>query len=165
MARPRRVPGYSYTGIQRYFLTICTDNRAEFFKESEVVDAIVEQFLRTSREERIAIIVYCVMPDHIHLLADGESEDADLTRFVKLAKQRAGYAFKQKYRKTLWQKGYYEHVLRDEERTEEIALYIIANPVRKRIVQNPMDYPHWGSGIYSREVLLYNIGLRRGCGV
>jgi hypothetical protein len=44
-----------------------------------------------------------------------------------------------------------------------IALaYIIENPVRKGIVQNPMEYPHWGSGIYSREELLYSIGLRRG---
>jgi putative transposase len=162
MARPRRIPDYAYTGIQRYFLTICTDNRAEFFRETAVVDAVVEQFLRRSREEEIAIIVYCVMPDHMHLLVDGESEDADLTRFVKLAKQRTGHAFKQKHRKRLWQKGYYEHVLRDEERTEEVVLYIIENPVRKGIVQNPMDYPHWGSSIYSREELLYSIGLRRG---
>src|SRR6267142_4435082 len=99
MARPRRLPDYAYTGIQRYFLTICTDNRAEFFRETAVVDAVVEQFLRRSREEGIAIIVYCVMPDHMHLLVDGESEDADLTRFVKLAKQHTGHAFKRKYRK------------------------------------------------------------------
>jgi REP-associated tyrosine transposase len=162
MARPLRIPDHAYCGVQRYFLTICTDDRAEYFRKTAIVDGVVAEFLRRSRTERIAIIVYCVMPDHVHLLVDGESEDADLMRFVKLAKQRTGHAFKQEYRKRLWQAGYYEHVLRNEECTEDVVLYIIENPVRKGIVQNVMDYPHWGSGIYSREELLYSIGLRRG---
>jgi len=107
----------------------------------------------------MAIVAYCVMPDHVHLLVDGESDDADLTTFVKLAKQHTGYWFKQKSGKRLWQKGYYEHVLRDEERTEDVVFYIIANPVRKNIVERPTDYPYWGSGLYSREELLHSIGL------
>jgi len=32
-------------------------------------------------------------------------------------------------------------VLRDEEKTEEVIFYIIANPVRKGLVQNPLDCP------------------------
>jgi putative transposase len=161
MSRPRRIPNHPYTGIQRYFLTICTHNRTEFLRDTETVEMVVDRFLRTSREQRIAIVAYCVMPDHVHLLVDGESDDADLTQFVKLAKQHTGYWFKRKQGKRLWQKGYYEHVLRDEERTENVVLYIIANPVRKNMVERPLDYPHWGSGLYSREELLHSIGLQR----
>jgi hypothetical protein len=80
--------------------------------------------------------------------------------FVSLAKQRAGYWFKQTHGKKLWQKGYYEHVLRAEEKTEDVVFYIIANPVRKKLVENVMDYPFSGSGIYTREELLSSIALR-----
>jgi putative transposase len=160
MARPCRIPNYPYVGEQRYFLTICTQDRATFFVEDHIVYPVIDRFLQTAREHSMAIIVYCVMPDHMHLLVDGESDDADLKRFAKLAKQSTGFWFKQGCGKRLWQKGYYEHVLRDEERTEDVILYIIANPVRKHLVEQPLDYPYWGSSIYSREDLLRSIGLK-----
>jgi hypothetical protein len=69
--------------------------------------------------------------------------------------------FSQTHRKKLWQKGYYEHVLRDEEKTEVVVFYIIANPIRKGLVEKVMDYPFWGSGKYTREELLLSIGIRR----
>jgi hypothetical protein len=37
-------------------------------------------------------------------------------------------------------KGYYEHVLRDNEDSKQIAFYIIANPVRAGLVQSPDQY-------------------------
>jgi putative transposase len=80
--------------------------------------------------------------------------------FVKLAKQRAGYRFKQKYGSNLWQDGYYDHVLRDQEKTERVIFYVITNPLRSHLVENLLDYPFWGSGLYSREELLAHIGCR-----
>jgi putative transposase len=161
MARPRRIPNYAYVGVQRYFLTICTERRAPFFTDKDIVGLVVDLFLEEAQKEGIALIVYMLMPDHVHLLVDGESDAADLTVFTKLAKQRTSYHFKQKHGRRLWQKGYYEHVLRDEERTEDVVFYIIANPVRKGLVERPLDYPYWGSSLYTREELLNSIGLRR----
>ena len=80
---------------------------------------------------------------------------------MKIAKQKAGFQFKQRYKKSLWQEGYYEHILRDEERTQEVVYDIIANPIRKHLVENILDYPYWGSMLYSREELLHSIGLSR----
>jgi putative transposase len=160
MSRPRRIPGYAYLGVQRYFLTICTDRRQEFFRDDKAATMVIEQFLRTASEHDVAIVAYCVMPDHMHLLVDGLDDGAELLPFVKLAKQRAGYQFKQEHGNVLWQKGYYEHVLRDEEQTEDVVLYIIANPVRKQLVLHILEYPYWGSSQYSRDELLHSIGLR-----
>lgn len=140
---------------------MCTLDRAEYFTDSQVVSVIVDHFLQTAREKDIAIVAYCVMPDHLHLLVDGENDSSEMEPFVSLAKQRAGYWFSRSHGKKLWQKGYYEHVLRDEEKTEAVAYYIIANPIRKKLVEKVMDYPYWGSGIYTREELLSSIGLRR----
>ena len=66
-----------------------------------------------------------------------------------MAKQRSGAAYALKSGEPLWQKGYYEHVLREDEDSKEIAHYIIANPVRAGLVQSPDDYPFIGSDAWS----------------
>ena len=54
------------------------------------------------------------MPDHVHLLIEGVTESADFLRFVKLAKQRSGAAYALTSGERLWQKGYYDRVLRKD---------------------------------------------------
>ena len=160
MARPRRIPDYPYTGVQRYFLTFCTEDRAAHSTTHAMVDPVVERILQTAAEERFVIIVYMMMPDHAHMLVDGESDGSDLLAFMKLTKQRSGYWFKQSHGQRLWQKGYYEHVVRNEERTEDIVWYILENPLRKSLVTDVMQYPFWGSSLYTRDELLRSIGLK-----
>ena len=94
MSRAPRLPHHQYTGVQRYFLTTCTHERREFFRDGAAVSQARDQFFYTARKEMIAILAYCFMPDHLHLLADGETERADLRLFAKLSKQRSGYRFK-----------------------------------------------------------------------
>jgi len=161
MARPPRIPDYPYVGEQRYFLTFCTQDRATHFTTRAVVDPVVDLILQTAAEKRFAIIVYLAMPDHIHMLVDGEWDGSDLEVFMKLAKQKSGYWFKQNHGRRLWQHGYYEHVLRDEERTEDVVWYILENPLRKDLVTDVMDYAFWGSSMYTRMELLRSIGLKQ----
>ncbi len=44
----------------------------------------------------------------------------------------------------LWQKSFYDHVIRKEEDLNSIAGYIFNNPVRKELVENYEDYPFLG---------------------
>jgi REP element-mobilizing transposase RayT len=81
------------------------------------------------------------MPDHLHVLLEGLTDQSDFRRFAKMAKQRSGAAYALTSEQRLWQKGYYEHVLRDDEDSKEVAFYIIANPVRAGLVQSPDQYP------------------------
>ena len=161
MARPCRIEGHSYVGQQQYFLTICADQRAEFFRNDETARMAIDLFLQTASSHRFDVITYCVMPDHMHALTEGRDDGAELEPFVKIAKQKTGYEFKQQHRTRLWQPGYYEHVLRSDERTADVVRYIIENPLRKRLVENVLDYPYWGSSLYSREDLLASIGMHR----
>jgi REP element-mobilizing transposase RayT len=161
MARPQRIPNYGYFGVQRYFLTMCTNHRAEHFKDPEAVHIVITALTQTAVDHAFTIVIYCVMPDHLHLLVDGEHDGADFQAFVKMSKQRAGWRFKQRYGTSLWQNGYYERVLRNEESTESVVSYIVANPVRKGLVEDPRDYPYWGSMRLSREELLASIAVRR----
>ena len=85
------------------------------------------------------------MPDHIHLLIEGEKAEADMRRFTRLFKQETGYWFKGIYHDKLWQLGYYERVLRDDEAMLGVARYILENPVRRGLVEYFADYPYLGS--------------------
>ena len=85
------------------------------------------------------------MPDHVHLLIEGCTETADARAFVHQAKQRAAYAFTQRWAARLWQPSYYDRVLRDDEETLAVARYILENPVRAGLVDSPTKYPFLGS--------------------
>jgi REP element-mobilizing transposase RayT len=79
---PEHLRNFEYTGPNRYFLTFCTWERVRHFTNVDHVALVCEQFQRASREQDFAVIAYCFMPDHVHLLVDGDREDADLKRFT-----------------------------------------------------------------------------------
>jgi putative transposase len=124
------------------------------FRSREVVDLVLEHIHESATILEMAIIVYCVMPDHVHLLVEACSEQSDMIRFVHQAKQRSAFAFSQKYKQRLWQPSYYDHVLREEDATLSVARYIIENPVRAGLVKSPLEYPFLGSDRFAVEQIL-----------
>ena len=156
-----RLRGFDYTGGYRYFLTICTRRRACVFVTREAVDAVVVQLLQSSRDERFAVIAYCFMPDHLHLLVEGTDPGSQLTEFVRLFKQRSSFQWKRAFGSELWQRGYFEHVLRSDESAIDVARYILANPLRAGMVQSVENYPFLGSMTMSVRDLLYSVSRDR----
>ena len=152
--RPRRLTGFDYIGPQRYFLTLCTFERHRHFIDGTVVTPVLEQFLRTATECEFAILAYCFMPDHLHLLSEGTGKNSSLPRFAALAKQRAAYTTRLLLRGRLWQKGYFERVLRDDDDTFNVARYVVQNPLRAGLVQTAGEYPFMGSSILTKEELI-----------
>lgn len=94
------------------------------------------------------------MPDHLHLLVEGFSPSSNLITFMNKAKQATGYWFKTEHERPLWQTGYYDHVLRDDEDTLAVIRYVLANPVRAGLVERIDAYPFSGSDVYTMEQLL-----------
>ncbi len=151
---PRHLPGFSYVGFHRYSLTFCTADRAPTFSDAVSVDAALAQILRATGEERFSIIAYCFMPDHLHLVVEGVTEQSDLRKYIRRAKQYSGYAHSQRTRQRLWQRYGYEHVIRDDESLSRVVRYVIENPVRARLAEHPADYPFLGSGVYTLGELI-----------
>lgn len=152
--RPQRLVGVSYIGFQRYFVTTCTAFRKPLFNDHAVGADVAGQILQLSREFEFAVIAYCFMPDHVHLLLGGQSEQADLERFVKRAKQVTGFAYRRTHGGSLWQPGYHERILRDDEATLTVAKYILENPVRAGLAKTLGEWPLAGSDVYSWPELL-----------
>jgi putative transposase len=149
MGRPPRLARFEYVGRYSYFLTICTHERSAIFRNEEWARLVIAQFRRTATTFSFAILAYCVMPDHVHLLLAGRSEGADLRRFVKRVKQSVGQRYANRTKQRLWQEGYFDHVLRPGESEASMAKYIIENPVRAGLVAVATDYPYSGSDVWT----------------
>jgi REP-associated tyrosine transposase len=119
------------------------------------------QIRRAADQERFALLAYCFMPDHAHFVIRGLHDDSHFKRFATRAKQFSGYAFSQAHDgQRLWQRYFYEHVLRDEETSQKVIKYVVANPVRGGLVEQPQDYPFLGSDVFSKEQLWEFCDLR-----
>jgi len=147
--RPPRLTSFDYVGRCRYFLTICTDFRRPYFISHSIVDATVVQIRRAAGDEKFALVAYCFMPDHLHLLIEGTADDADFKRFLARAKQLSAYAFSRAHGRRLWQEGGFERVFRGEESTIAVARYILENPIRAGLAAAIEEYPFSGSDVYS----------------
>jgi putative transposase len=140
-----RLKAFDYRGLHRYFVTICCDRRKRLLTTRPDVEMLLSQLRRTAIDEQFDVIAYCFMPDHVHLLVQGASDTSDLKEFLRIFKQRSGFSWTQATGRPLWQRGYFEHVLRGDEDTLNAARYVLANPVRAGLTTSPSDYPFLGS--------------------
>ena len=148
MSSPGHLSSFSYVGLHRYSLTFCTDQRRDLFRREDAVTLVLSQILRAADEQGFLIVAYCFMPDHLHLLIEGETESSDCLRFIARAKQYAGFYYAKTFSDRLWQRYAFEHVLRDDEITKVVARYILENPVRAGLVRSVEEYPYVGSNVY-----------------
>jgi putative transposase len=134
---------YSQKGYV-YYVTLCVLNRQTYFKNNEIAQIIKDEInFRTAKKE-IELFCYCIMPDHLHMLLSlhnsYEKRLQDWIIAFKRYTRRIGY---QKFKiRSLWQRDFYEHIIRRRESLIEKAQYIVDNPVREGIVEEWEDYPH-----------------------
>ncbi len=132
---------------------MCTFERRTYFSATETVNAVRDELLRTTNQYGVEILAYCFMPDHLHILAEGLTPDSEVEKCTAMFRQRTGYAHRQMHENRLWQDGYYDHILREEEITLVVARYIVANPVRGGLCEDVRRYPFVGSSRYSIDEL------------
>jgi putative transposase len=140
-----RLHATKYIGAQWYFVTLCCASRRQIFADPKHARWIIETLRERSSNHRFLVHAYSAMPDHLHVLTLGADQSSDLLRFVKNFKQRTAYDFRKQCGADLWQKKFYDHILREEDSVEGVAGYIWFNPVRKGLVARPQDYPFSGS--------------------
>jgi putative transposase len=154
MARPVRLRDVSYVGFAAYFVTTCTMDRAPVFEDLEFGRLVGDALLSHAKENAFAVPAYCLMPDHAHIVMVGIQDDSPLCGLVKDWKQAAGFEWSKRGHGKLWQKGFWERVLRDDEDILSIARYVIENPVRAKLVKEPAQYPLLGSSEYTIAQIL-----------
>lgn len=147
--KKNRLTEYDYRTPHAYFITICTNNRRNLFwmdtgamiHDPEDIPLsrygmLVEASIKEINKHYPAVSVdnYAIMPNHVHLLlqintdCDGHSMSAPaISTVVRLMKgtvsKQAGFS--------VWQKGFHDHVVRNDADYQEIWKYIEGNPIKR----------------------------------
>ena len=132
-----RLKEYDYSSKGMYFITICTKDKKCIF--GKLVDNIMEfnnygnklnEILLNYGSEKYKVVYYQIMPNHIHFIVNiKEDKIIDLSKIVSQIKSKSTNLLKYK---NLWQKNYYERVVRDEKEYNNIIKYIKENPYRDK---------------------------------
>jgi REP element-mobilizing transposase RayT len=150
-----RMRGHDYAQGGAYFVTICTEGRALLF--GDIVDAAmhandagrmveVTWHAAIARCRLVESGAFQLMPNHVHGLvviagttgADPTTGATSLTDVMRRFKSMTTRLYAEQVRSgrwpaldgRLWQRGYYEHLARNDRSRERIVQYIAANPAR-----------------------------------
>ena len=123
---------------QIYHIIITTLDRQPIFIELAAARTLVTQLRQAEINEFAHTLAFVVMPDHLHWLMQ-LGRQQNLSSVVRGIKAKTSH----QVGRAIWQSGFYDHALRKEEDIQQIARYIIANPLRAKLVERIGDYPHW----------------------
>jgi REP element-mobilizing transposase RayT len=129
---------------QPYFITTVTAQRLTLFTNWQVGRLLVLEMRRLHLENKINSLAWVIMPDHLHWLFILK-ESNQLPEIMQLLKGRSSRTINQflDRKGPIWQKGYYERAVRQEEDLRSIGRYIVANPLRAKIVNSLGGYSLW----------------------
>jgi len=142
-----RLPRAQYHSTRKYFVTLCCAKRIKFFASANAARIAIDLLLETAKKHDFAVQAYCFMPDHLHALVEGISVPSQLLPFVMDYKRKTTLALAPTAGGVLWQKKFYDHILRGKESPSDTAKYILMNPVRAGLCEKPGEYPFSGSTI------------------
>jgi len=153
LGHPEPLRGFDYIGFHYYALTWSCKDRKAHFSQRDRVELVLAQFLRACAKAEMELTAYCFMPDHVHKVIKGISPTADGRRYIKLAKQFAGFYFKQAYGEKPFIRYGHDRWLRKPGHVSRAIKYVIENPLHAGLVDKAEDYPYTGSQIYTIEQL------------
>lgn len=142
---PMRLPHSNYIGTRRYYITFCCFERRKIFLDNECSSLFLSVLAKQSNQHNFAILAYCLIPDHIHLLAHGLKTSSDLQVFMTALKQHSGFYLKRRFVAPIWQRFFNDRIFRPSERSDAVACYIWMNPVRANLCEDVRDYRNSGS--------------------
>ncbi|WP_166225560.1 REP-associated tyrosine transposase [Pseudomonas atagonensis] len=126
-----------------YFITSVVHERQPVFSDWRTGRLLVAELRKAHERGWVESMAWVVMPDHFHWLVQLQS--GTLGEAIGATKARCTQAVNQKTGRQgpLWQSGYHDRALRDNEDLLPFARYIVGNPLRAGLVDRIGDYPLW----------------------
>lgn len=111
-------------------------------KKSAIAELVQEALLHFDGQ-RYRLLAWCVMPNHVHVVAD-ISPGWPLDGIVHSWKSYTAKAINHMENRTgrLWQKEYFDRYIRDQVHLEAAMAYIYNNPVKAGLVARAEDWPY-----------------------
>jgi putative transposase len=136
-----------------YFFTLVTQDRRKLFAEEEAVALLEEAIARVRARHPFEVEAQVVLPDHLHSLWQLREDDADYSTRWRLIKEAFTKALVKRYEplvvsegrqargeQGVWQRRFWEHLIRDEDDFGTHLDYIHLNPVHHGYVTAPRDW-------------------------
>ena len=153
--KQNRYEHFNYSAKNMYFITFCTYNNAKILSEINTYNKqelpevkltelglLCDQIIkRYNTEYNINIPFYVIMPNHIHLIIDlinsKYNSNQNVSNIVKAIKsissRTVSKEFLEKYGKNIWQKSFYDRIIRNEIEYYELCKYIQENPLNWKL--------------------------------
>ena len=167
-------------GLQRYygrghlhFITFSCYRRRPLLATMAARDVFVEELGRVRDQMDFRLIGYVVMPEHVHLLISeppGETPSKAIqklkqrvSRRLRKRRKRASvdqlrFAFDGEEQPAFWQARFYDFNVYTAGKKSEKLNYMHANPVIRKLVKHPKDWP-WSSWPHYRGAKTGLIGI------
>jgi putative transposase len=146
--RSIRLKGYDYSTAGAYFITICTHDREQLF--GDIVDRtmvlnelgnIAQLHWQKLEQHHVNLILdrSVVMPNHLHgiMILDSSIEDSksisEIIGSFKTFSAREINKIRKLKGVPVWQRNYYEHIIRTETELDYVRQYIVNNPINWQI--------------------------------
>ena len=142
-----RLKNYDYTQDGLYFVTICIQNREHLLGEitngqhivydsGKMVDSIWKNLDKYFNG--VKTYEFVIMPNHVHGIIGLENSSLNLSEIIRRFKtfttrqyiKHVDYSQWQPFCKRLWQRNYYDHIIRNEQSLEKLRIYIENNPLK-----------------------------------
>jgi len=144
-----------------YFFTVVTHNRRPFLCEPDNISLLRDAFRYVMQNHPFKIEAIVILPEHLHCIWTLPDEDENFSTRWRLIKEyfsrrcapeycaKISTSRKKKQEKTVWQRRFWEHHIRDEKDFINHIEYIHYNPVKHGLVQSPKN---WEYSSFSRYV-------------
>ena len=143
------MPNYRryYIPNSLYFITTVTDKRLPVFNNEKNIQIIFNTLHTLKEIKPFDLKAYCILHDHLHLLIGiGETSRYNITDIIHSLKRNFTLNYKKSYNIireiNLWQKRFWDHIIRNENDFKRHIDYIHFNPVKHGITSNPEGYKY-----------------------
>ena len=128
-----------------YYLTCCLDRRRPLLAKPGLADHLLRLYLAERDRGNTDLHGYVIMPNHYHVLFTLKKETS-VSALVRRVHSFFGRRCRQVVRVTgrVWQRRFYDHVIRDQEDAEAKLAYMHANPFTAGLTDDPVAY-RWSS--------------------
>ncbi len=129
-----------------YFFTLVTHSQVKRFADPHEVERLRTAFRHVVAKRPLVIDAIVILPDHLHTLwtlPEGAPDFSTRWRLIKHTFSVGAQApVNQRGERQIWQRRFWEHLIRDADDWENHMAYIHYNPVKHGYASHPRDWPY-----------------------
>ncbi len=144
---PSQSPGDALEARKKLFAQWDATHGGSRWLERDEIAQIVADAMHYLDDKKYELIAYCIMPNHVHvvfkpLIKEQDEQGEHYYLLQEIMQSLKGFtAWKinriLSQKGPFWQEESYDHVVRDEYELKRVVEYVLMNPVKAGLVENP----------------------------